>query len=337
MNPPADIRERGPGLHRMHRVALIYNPASGQHPERRAALITAVVAVLHSAAIEVKVIPTKSAESVGTQAQEAIREGCDTILACGGDGTVHEVLQSMVGTSAALGVIPMGTANALAADLGLPASPEKAAKMLLAATPVRVSVGRVFYRDREGSPRSRYFVVAAGVGADAFFFSRLDSRLKQRFGYTHYLIEVLRLWATHTFPICAASFMETGNPTPRVEEVSQLLAVRISNFGGLVRNLVPGASIHSDNLKVIAFKTRSRLRYLRFMAAVWFRRHTYSSTIELVDCVTVECRDLEPSAEPLFVEADGELLGTLPVRIEVVPQALTLLIPPKLISRASHL
>jgi diacylglycerol kinase (ATP) len=120
----------------MHRVALIYNPASGQHPQRKAALITAVVAMLRSAAIEVKVIPTESAESVGTEAQDAIGEGCDTILACGGDGTVHEVLQSAVGTSSALGVIPVGTANALAADLGLPASPKKAAKMLLTATPV---------------------------------------------------------------------------------------------------------------------------------------------------------------------------------------------------------
>jgi diacylglycerol kinase (ATP) len=321
----------------MHRVALIYNPASGRHPERRAALVADVVAVLRSAAIEVKVMPTESPESVRTQAQQAIRERCDTILVCGGDGTVHEVLQSVVGTSAALGVIPMGTANALAADLGLPASPEKAAKMLLAATPVRVSVGRVFYCDREGSPGSRYFVVAAGVGVDAFFFSRLDSRLKQRLGYTHYLIEVLRLWATHTFPVFAVSFMETGSSTPRQEEVSQLLAVRISNFGGLVRNLVPGAAIHNDNLKIIAVKTRSRLRYLRFMVAVWLRRHTYSCTIELVDCVTVECRDLEHSAEPLLVEADGELLGTLPVRLEVVHQALTLLIPPKPISRVSYL
>jgi len=337
MNPPPNIPERVQGLHRMHRVALIYNPVAGQRPQRRAALIKGAVAVLHSAAIEVEVIPTESTESVGTQAQQAIRDGCDTILACGGDGTVHQVLQSVVGTSAALGVIPMGIANALAADLGLPASPEKAAKMLLAAIPVRVSVGRVFYRDRKGSSRSRYFVVAAGVGADAFFFSRLDPRLKQRLGYTHYVIEVLRLWATHTFPIFAASFMETSSPTPRMEEVSQLLAVRISNFGGLVGNLVPGAAIHNDDLKVIAFKTRSRLRYLRFMAAVWFRRHTYSNTIELVECVTVECRDLEHSAEPSFVEADGEVLGTLPARIDVVPQALTLLIPPKLIGRASHL
>jgi len=110
-------------------------------------------------------------------------------------------------------------------------------------------VGRVFYRDRGGSPRSRYFVVAAGVGADAFFFSRLDSRLKQRLGYTHYLIEALRLWATHTFPIFAASFVESGSPTPQAEEISQLLAVRISNFGGLVRNLVPGAAIQQRKSK----------------------------------------------------------------------------------------
>ena len=107
----------------MHRVALIYNPVAGQRPQRRAALIKGAAPVLHSSAIEVEVIPTESTESVETQAQQAIRDGCDTILACGGDGTVHQVLQSVVGTSAALGVIPMGIANALAADLGLPASP----------------------------------------------------------------------------------------------------------------------------------------------------------------------------------------------------------------------
>src|ERR1039457_3388510 len=165
----------------MRRVALIYNPASGQRPERRSALIADVVAVLQGAGIEVKVIATESPESAGAQAQEAVRRGCDTVLACGGDGTAHEVMQSLVGGSAALGVIPMGTANALAADLGLPASPVKAVKMLLTATPVRVSVGHVFYCDSEGRPRSRYVIVAAGIGADALFLSRLDARLKQRF------------------------------------------------------------------------------------------------------------------------------------------------------------
>ncbi|MGA1983190.1 MAG: YegS/Rv2252/BmrU family lipid kinase [Acidobacteriaceae bacterium] len=319
----------------MHRVALIYNPASGQRPERRSALIANVVAVFQGAGIEVKVIATESPESAGAQAQEAVREGCDTVIACGGDGTAHEVMQSLVGGAAALGVIPMGTANALATDLGLPASPVKAAKMLLGAVPSRVSVGRVFYRDRAGKSRDRYFVVAAGVGVDGVFFSRLDSRLKQRLGYLLYLLQALRLALTHTFPMFRASFFETGSDTPRSEEASQILAVRISNFGGLVHNLAPGAALGNDNLHVIAFKTRSRLRYLRFMVAVWFQRHTYSNTIELVDCSAVECSDLAGAKERSFVEADGELLGNLPVRIEVVPQSLTLLIPAKKSRRAS--
>ena len=319
----------------MRRVAVIYNPVSGRTRERRAAKIAEVVGVFQSVGIQAEAIPTESAESAGSQAEKAVREGCDTVIACGGDGTIHDVLQSMVGGPAALGVIPMGTANALAADLGIPTSPVMAARMLLTAAPVRISVGRIFYRSMDGESRSRYFIVAAGVGADGLFFSRIDLRLKQRLGYVHYTIEALRLAATHTFPTFAALFTETGSSTPRVEEVSQLLAVRISNFGGLVQKLVPGAAIHKDNLHAIAFKTRSRLQYFRFMAAVWFRRHTYSNTIELVDCSCVECHDLEASAERIFVEADGELLGTLPVRMEVVPQALTLLVPPGHISRSS--
>jgi diacylglycerol kinase (ATP) len=313
----------------MRRVALIYNPASGQRPERRSALIAEVLAVLQGAGIEVKAIATESPESAGAQAQEAVLGGCDTVLACGGDGTAHEVMQSLVGGSAALGVIPMGTANALATDLGLPSSPVKAAKRLLDATPTRVSVGRVFYQDSKDKPRSRYFVVAAGVGVDGIFFSRLDSRLKQKLGYLLYLLEALRLAVTHTFPLFRASFFQADSDIPRSVEASQILAVRISNFGGLVHNLAPGAALGNDNLHVIAFKTRSRLRYLRFMVAVWFQRHTYAKTIELVDCAAVECNDLVDAKARSFVEADGELLGTLPVRIEVVPQSLTLLIPAK--------
>ena len=77
-----------------------------------------------------------------------MRRGCDAILACGGDGTVHEVLQRMVGTDAALGVVPLGTANALAANLGLGRSPAKAVRKLLTALPVRVPVGKSLIRTR---------------------------------------------------------------------------------------------------------------------------------------------------------------------------------------------
>ena len=109
----------------MRRVALIYNPASGQHSRGRRAAIDKALAVLRSAGVEAEALETLAPGSAGVQAEEAARRGCDTILACGGDGTVHEVLQSLVGTTVALGVVPLGTANALAANLGLHSSPAK--------------------------------------------------------------------------------------------------------------------------------------------------------------------------------------------------------------------
>jgi YegS/Rv2252/BmrU family lipid kinase len=266
--------------------------------------------------------------SATTIAERAIRDGFDTILACGGDGTVHEAVQSMVGTDVALGVVPLGTANALAADLGLIASPGKVARKLLDSTPARVSVGRIHYEDSSGNPDSRYFVVAAGIGADALLMSRLDSRLKRRLGYVLYLMEAFRIWATSSFPLFEVELPSNGNGGVRVVEVSQLLAVRVRSFGGVLRTLAPGASLRNGSLSMLAFKTQSRLHYLSFLLAVIAGRHTFNRDVELMDSPSIECRACNGSADRLFVEADGEVLGSLPVRLEVVPHSLTLLIPP---------
>jgi len=302
---------------------------SGRRHARRAATLAKIVALFESAGIAVQLIPTTEAGNAGLLAQQAAAEGCDTVLACGGDGTVHEALQSMVGGPTVLGVIPFGTANALAADLGLSRNAVKAARMLLDAVPTRVPVGRVTFRDGEGNPAARFFVVAAGAGVDAYFFARLNRRMKHRFGYVAYLIAALYLWATHDFPMFHASFNCEGQSSPREANVSQLLAVRIGNFGGLVRKLAPGAALRNTALHVVVFKTASRLRYLRFMTAVWFARHTYSNEIDLLECNTVDCIDLaEGGQKRSMVEADGELLGYLPARIGVGSDTLMLLVPP---------
>lgn len=285
-------------------------------------------AVLQAAGIDAETVETLASGSAGMLAKDAVRRGCDTIIACGGDGTVNEVLQSIVGTEVALGVLPLGTANALAANLGLHTSPVKAMRRLLAAQPVRVSVGRISFTNGTGKMHARYFTVAAGVGADALFLSRLDAGLKRRFGYVLYLVEGLRVWATHSFPLFEAVFEQRGSSLPRTLEISQLLAVRIRDFGGVLHNFVPGATLHNDGLRLVAFKTRSRYQYFSFLLAVMFGRQTFSRQIELLDAVSVECRPRNRSRTRVFAEADGELLGHLPVRIEIVPHALNLLIPP---------
>jgi YegS/Rv2252/BmrU family lipid kinase len=312
----------------MQRVALIYNPVSGQYSARREAAVQDALAVLRAAGVLADVFVSTTPAGATAHVEEAVRQGCDTVLACGGDGTVHAILQSLVGTPIALGVIPLGTANALAADLGLTGSPQRVAETLLRAVPVRVPVGRIHFQDAAGNSVSRYFIVAAGIGADAQLMYRMDARLKRRFGYALYMVEAFRVWATHPFPLFEATFTSNGSEAPRVVEASQLLAVRVRSFGGVLRELVPGATLRTGSLQLLAFKTRSRFRFLRFLLAVLFRRHTFSAEIELLEVSQVQCRARKDSTARLFVEADGEVLGTLPVRIDVVPQALTLLIPP---------
>jgi diacylglycerol kinase (ATP) len=158
--------------------------------------------------------------------------------------------------------------------------------------------------------------------------SRMDAGLKRRLGYVLYLMEAFRIWATDPFPLFQAAFTKNGHDTARVAEISQLLAVRVRSFGGVLRELAPGSTLHSGNLNLLAFKTRNRFRYMNFLLAVIAGRHTFMRDIELWNASSVECRPRNGSSKPIFVEADGEVLGSLPVRLDVVPDALTLLIPP---------
>lgn len=311
----------------MRRVALIHNPASGQQFLPREKALSRAVALLRESGVEADELQTDGPGSAKNLARAAIRNGYDTILACGGDGTVHEVLQALVGTDVALGVVPLGTANALAQDLGLGTSPVNAVRKLLTATPTQMPVGRIFYRDEQGSERSCYFTVAAGIGADALLMASMDAGLKRRFGYALYLIEATRIWATNPFPLFRAAFSKNGTGETSNADVSQLLAVRVRSFGGALGKLAPGATLRSDSLSLIAFKTRSRFRYMRFLLAVIAGRHTFSEQVDLIEAASVDCQMHNGSKKTIYVEADGEVLGALPARMEIAPQKLTLLVP----------
>src|SRR5690348_14466352 len=170
----------------MRRAALFYNPLSGRRKKYRIQDVELAASVLRSAGVEVEVAPTKAASDAAAQVRMAVRHGFDTVIACGGDGTVHDVLQGLAGTDAALAIIPLGTANAMAHDLRLPISCERAARALLTAIPKRIAVGKIEYRDFNNIPSSRYFTVAAGVGVDAHLFYKLNRMIKDRMGMLAY-------------------------------------------------------------------------------------------------------------------------------------------------------
>jgi diacylglycerol kinase (ATP) len=317
----------------MRKAILLYNPLSGRRRGRRLADVEAALAVLRNAGVEASTAPTRAASHAADQTRQAIAAGCDTVFACGGDGTIHEVLQGLVGTSVALAIIPLGTANSLAHDLRLPLSPVDAALAALKAKPRRIAVGRIEYQDFAGNRASRYFTVTVGIGVDADLFYKLDPLAKRRFGMAAYCAKATGLWLTHKMDNFAVEINEeiAEERQSRQAEVSQLLAVRIGDFGGVLRELAPGASLERDDLRLVLFRTRSRVAYLRYVLRGLFGTKWKVPGIELVHSTGAVCREVGSSGSEskprIFVEADGELLGTLPAEISVVRDAVTLLMP----------
>ncbi len=307
----------------MRRAALIYNPASGQARDRRLADVDAAAALLRSEGVDVTTVATRAAGSAGEQAREAARGGCDTVIACGGDGTIHDVLQGVVATQTALGVIPLGTGNALACDLGMSRDPAKAAHQLAQAEPRRIAAGKVEFQDRAtGAPTCRYFTVIAGVGADAQMLYSLDLAYKHRYGMGAYYLTAARLFFFHGLVPFAIEI------AGRRETVYQVMAIRVQRFGGILRRLAPEAGLERDDLSFVLFHTRNRLSYGLYVLRGFLEQRWPIPGTRIVQASEAVCRTLESAMEhKLYAEADGEVLGALPVRISTVPSALLLLIP----------
>jgi diacylglycerol kinase family enzyme len=311
----------------MRKAVLIYNTSSGSKRKQRARVVQEALAVLQGAGIEASAVASGSMETAAAEARKARHAGCDAVIACGGDGTAHAVLQGMEGCadSMALGIIPLGTGNILAKNLGVQLHPMQAARALLKAVPTRLPVGKIAW---EGGAQVRLFLVAAGVGLDALLMHRMSATHKEQLGMMAYYAEGLRISLTAPLPWFEVAFTESASGKARRERVSQALAARVPKFGGLVRTVAPGARLERDDVHLLLFKTGKRLRYFQKLAACWMNPMWNVPEVELVAARDINCTAVSSSsAGTVYAEADGEALGGLPVHISVIADAITLLAP----------
>jgi diacylglycerol kinase (ATP) len=316
----------------MRKAALLYNPNSGGKQSRRRAEVESVVAFLRDAKVDAQLALCDSAVEAEHQARLAVQSGCDTVFACGGDGTIHTVIQVLANTTVALAILPMGTANALAHDLRLPMKIKDAAQAALEGTARRVALGKVEFSDLHGNPGSRFFIVAAGAGVDAHLFYKLHSGTKQRMGMGAYYAKAWHLWFSYAMTRFRADVSELGSGKTNSSQVTELMAIRIQNFGGVLQELAPGASLDRDDVRVVICRTASRWSYLLYVTRGLLQQKWKVPGIELVSSDRVSCKYADESAsavprQKIYLETDGELVGTLPAEISVVPNALTLLAP----------
>jgi diacylglycerol kinase (ATP) len=326
----------------VRKAALIYNPASGVARQRRMAKIQAAAEVLQAAGVETQLIATTGPRSAITQARDVAAAGCDAVIACGGDGTINEVAQGILesGMRAALGIIPLGTANALAAELRLPWNSSEAARALLNAQPQRIAVGRLEFCDSQGKTDQRYWLTATSVGVDAELMYTISTLHKGRFGMAAYFVGGLRLLLTHRFAPFEVEFVESESGRRRREIVAYFLLARVANFGKMFRKVAPTAALTRDDATLILFKTRSRITYMSFAAAVLTGARVKIPGVESVAVTEVVADRLKSPESPpaswgsapisemrLRAEVDGEVIGTLPARSTIIPDALTMLFP----------
>jgi diacylglycerol kinase family enzyme len=306
--------------------------------------IEKAVAHLKPLAGEIVLEQTQRAGSGGMQAREATERGCDLVLACGGDGTVLDALQGVAKTQVAFGVLPFGTANVLASDIDLAPNLGRAARQLASYVPRRIPVGRITY-GKGGASESRYFTVAAGVGVHAELVYRSNARAKQRGGFFAYYLSGFQLLAKHQFVPFDIEITRPDGSTYR-DEVLELVGMRVRSFGKFLSRWRPGSSLQSENLQLVLLRESTRFAMIKYvfgaiagttmngsegpgMPGAGVLGWKAEADVRFASCVRVCCSPKpEPAAAAIRCQADGEILGAMPVEMEIVPDALTLLMPP---------
>jgi diacylglycerol kinase family enzyme len=324
----------------MRKATILFNPNSGRRGRKRDKELDHAIGIIQSAGVRTELTVCRSSSEASDHARVAVAAGSDTVFACGGDGTIHDVIQGLAGTPVALAILPFGTANALAHDLAIPLRPSTAAQVAVNGKVRRIPLGRIEYEDFNGKSAARYFTVAAGIGVDAHLFYKLTAELKKR-GMTAYYLKAWQLWATHRMRKFEVEYAN-GSGLRQHALLTELLAVRIRFFGNILRELVPGASLDCRDLRTVMCRTASRNAYLQYVAGALLGRQWNINGIDVVSCSEIVCRLPEKSADHshdgpshghshkedrVYVEADGELLGRLPARMTMVHDALSLVVP----------
>jgi diacylglycerol kinase (ATP) len=295
---------------------LTYNPAARGLDGERIAGIDRAVEILHRAGHRVETVPTEGRGSAAELVARCIRGGADLILVAGGDGTINEAINGMIGEQVPLGILPAGTANVLAAELGLTGNWIDVARDVGRWVPRRIPAGLL-----TAGPESlrRYFLMLTGVGLDAHIVRNVDPKLKKFQGKLSYWLAALGEFARtlDEFEVRA------GGARFRV---SFALASRVRNYGATLE-LTPQAGLLRNDFGLALFEGSNTFRYLEYLAGALANRLDRTNGVSLLQVQSAEFLPLGDA--PVFIQVDGESAGCLPARIDLIPDALTVLCPPE--------
>ena len=306
----------------IHDALLIYNPTSGGRRHRRFLEIEQAVRILKDFGITTEIAATTAAGSAQGIARQAVEQRRGMVIACGGDGTINEIINGLAGSAVPMALLPAGTANILAKELRIPWDIPHAARLIHDGVIRRVALGLATSMNGSHSADlpsgGRYFLSVGGAGPDGAIVNAVNGELKKRAGVLAYWAEGMRQLVRYDFP-------EMRVRSNGREQLASILVVgRTVNYGGPFK-ITTGANLFEDSFEFLTNSTRSRLRYLACLPALWLGKLRTMEGIAAWKHTEVICESANGAV--VYAQVDGEPIGALPLTFRIVPDALSLVTP----------
>lgn len=294
-------------------LAIVWNPVAGRRRRRR---LAAILAALEAAGVAFDLHQTAGPGHASEIARRlaGTADRYRAIVAAGGDGTINEVVNGMVGGALPLGLIPLGTANVLALELGLPATAAGIAAVLVTGRTRPVDLGLA-----QSAQGARHFIVMAGVGYDAHVVAGVSPRWKRRLGKLAYVGEMLRQLRHFHF---APYRLRIDGGASEIEAASVIVANGRHYGGAFV--CAPRAGLDTGRLDACVFGEGGRRAAIKYGVALGLDLLPRLASVRQVPLATVAIEG--PAGDP--VQGDGDVITRLPCEIRLAPARLSILAPP---------
>ncbi len=304
----------------LRNALLIHNPNAGNGGSGRRRMLDEARRILSLGGIEAELQETRAPGDATAMAQQATAEGRQLVIACGGDGTLNEVVNGLAGEQnghrVPMAFLPGGTANVLAKELGLPWDIPSAAEKLVHGEVKEIALGLATPLNEPN--KKRYFLSVAGAGPDGTIVYAIDLDLKARVGILAYWWQGAREVFRYKYPHFR---VVTGDEK---RDVSLVVVGRTKHYGGPFR-ITTEADLYSDEFELMGLTTKSGWRYLSYLPTLWLGKLRGTDGVHFWKAPSIVCEPLD--SNPVYAQIDGEPLARLPVEFKIVPRALKLLVP----------
>jgi len=291
------------------KVAVILNPTAGQG--KPGASMEKIEHSLNRQGINCELFLTESPGDGEHLARAAAEKEYDLIIAAGGDGTVNEVVNGLVGTGAKLGILPVGSVNVLARELRIPLDLQGAVKNLVEGTAKLIDLGRA---------NDRYFSLMAGFGFDAEVVANVIKPIKEMIGTSAYVLSGLETLATYK---ATDIVLEMSNQIYSMPAY-MVIVCNVATYAYSLK-IAPTAIPDDGIFDVCVFgrPITDKLGFIHLVADIFMKRHLDHDEVKLFRTNNVTIK----SSPAAMVQIDGESFGCTPVSISVVPKALPIIVP----------